>query len=169
MQELISLFGGAFLGYLFARLQRRDENRSRRELLLEVLRNELQYLDPHLGPFRVGLAFHRDELVLLAPARLLDVLDYGGDGSLIRALLAFQVAVAKHNGLVRTLSFVRGLGVAGECERRRIEEELARQHGAILAAAERVRRCVEARPGRRAGPLRHFRRRGVAAAPGVAG
>lgn len=142
MQELISLFGGALVGYLLARLQRRDEHRERRALLLEVLRNELNYLDPHVGPFRVGLAFHRNELVLLAPARLLDVLDYSDDGPLIRALLEFQVAVDRHNGLIRSVNLARCIGGAGDGERRLIQQELVHQHAAFLTAAEKVRRFL---------------------------
>lgn len=142
MQELISLVGGAFLGYLLARLQRKEEHQERRALLLEVLRNELSYLDPHVGPFRVGVAFHRNELVLLAPARLLDVLDYGDDGPLIRGLLEFQVAVDRHNGLIRSVNLARCIGGAGTGERQLMQQELVQQHAAILAAAERVRRFV---------------------------
>lgn len=142
MQELISLFGGAFLGYLFARLQRREENRERRVLLLEVLRSELNYLDPHVGPFRIGVAFHRNELVLLAPARLLDVLDYGDNGPLIRALLDFQVAVDRHNGLIRSVNLARCIGVAADAERRAMQQELVHQHASILTAAEKVRHFI---------------------------
>ena len=142
MQELISLLGGALLGYLFARLQRREENRERRTLLLEVLRSELAYLDPHVGPFRVGVAFHRNELVLLAPARLLDVLDYGDHSQLIRALLEFQVAVDRHNSLIRSVNLARCIGGAGDGERREVLQELVYQHAAILTAAEKVRRFI---------------------------
>ena len=142
MQELISLLGGALLGYLFARLQRREENRERRTLLLEVLRSELNYLDPHVGPFRVGVSFHRNELVLLAPARLLDVLDYGDHGPLIRALLEFQVAVDRHNSLIRSVNLARCMGGAGDGERREVLQELVHQHAAILTAAEKVRRFI---------------------------
>lgn len=151
MQELISLLGGALLGYLLARFQRREEHRERRALLLEVLRNELRYLDPHVGPFRVGVAFHRNELVLLAPARLLDVLDYGDDGSLIRALLEFQVAVDRHNGLIRSVNLARCIGGAEMGERQLMQQELVQQHAAILAAAEKVRRFVSESEGRIAG------------------
>ena len=142
MQELISLLGGALLGYLFARLQRREENRERRTLLLEVLRSELNYLDPHVGPFRVGVSFHRNELVLLAPARLLDVLDYGDHSPLIRALLEFQVAVDRHNSLIRSVNLARCMGGAGDGERREVLQELVHQHAAILTAAEKVRRFI---------------------------
>lgn len=158
MQELISLFGGALLGYLFARLQRREENRERRTLLLEVLRSELNYLDPHVGPFRVGVAFHRNELVLLAPARLLDVLDYGDHAPLIRALLEFQVAVDRHNSLIRSVNLARCMGVAGDGERREVLQDLVHQHAAILTAAEKVRRFIpdSERRATRTNPVRRL-------------
>ena len=96
MDQIISLFAGAFLGALFgwgfAIYQQKGQADAERQFLRRALREELGLIAPSVGAYRVEKASYRDPIILAALPRLLDsdVLDFTKDTELIRGLLRLQ-------------------------------------------------------------------------------
>ncbi len=101
------VFLGAFLGalfsYWFAIHQQAKETEARREVLLELLQNEVSQIGGTLEQYDVVKAFYRDPIRLNAPTRLLDgeTLEYRKDARLIELLLNLNVAISRHNDFVQ--------------------------------------------------------------------
>lgn len=103
--EVLLLVLGAVLGYAFSVFQKYRETKNKREVLMKALREELvQIYDELPTAFDADTSYFRAPICLVVPPLLLDgeVLDYGSNAELIRALLTLQHAMANFNQMVTT-------------------------------------------------------------------
>ena len=82
LSTMLGAFFGALFGYWFALYQQKQEWHARRGMLLNLLREELNFIGRKLPSYDVGKAIYRDPIRLCAPSRLRDGqgLTFLGDG-----------------------------------------------------------------------------------------
>lgn len=142
--SLFSLFLGAFLGaflsYQFTVYLKAQETKVKREVLFDMLREELIFIGERVQPYEASKVIYRDPIRLSASSQLLDgeMLEYKKHGELFRALLKFQVAVYKYNDLVQTTNLIQNIPTISATAHRQIYENIHRSHQDVLNVRDEV-------------------------------
>lgn len=146
--SLFSLFLGAFLGaffsYQFIVYQKVQETKAKREILFDMLRDELSFIGERVQPYDVNKVIYRDPIRLSAPSQLLDgeTLEYRRHKYLFQALLKLKVAINKYNDLVQTTNLIQNIPTIPDTAHRQIYKDIQRLHQGVLTARDEVLKSV---------------------------
>jgi hypothetical protein len=144
MPDLVSLFVGAFLGgllgYVFVLFQDQQKTTARRNVLKNVLRDELALINPAPLVYDVTKVIYRDPIRLEAVSALLDgtTLDYQSNDALASALLRFRAILTTWNDFIVVTNLAQSVAPIPDTGHRQMFDELSRRHGALISGAKQL-------------------------------
>lgn len=131
---------GAILGYLASKLSGWQENSSRRQLLIGMLKYELRRVKDQFPPYDTTRVFHRDPLRFASIDKLLDgeCLSYKNDGHLIQELLFFRIAVTRYNDFISVSNYTQNYGNMPNDVHREVFDIIANYHSLVREIKARI-------------------------------
>lgn len=131
---------GAILGYLATRLSGWQENSSRRQLLIGMLKYELRRVKDQFPAYDATRVFHRDPLRFASIDKLLarDCLSYKNDGRLVQELLFFRIAVTRYNDFISVSNYTQNYGNMPNDVHREVFNIIAEYHGLVREIKSRI-------------------------------
>lgn len=131
---------GAILGYLATRLSGWQENSSRRQLLMGMLKYELRRVKDQFPAYDATRVFHRDPLRFASIEKLLDrdCLSYKNDGRLVQELLFFRIAITRYNDFISVSNYTQSYGNMPNDVHREVFNIIAEYHGLVREIKARV-------------------------------
>jgi hypothetical protein len=131
---------GAILGYLATRLSGWQENSSRRQLLIGMLKYELRRVKDQFPAYDAARVFHRDPLRFASIDKLLDrnCLSYHNDGRLVQELLFFRIAVTRYNDFIAVSNHTQNYGNMPNDVHREVFNIIAEYHGLVREIKARI-------------------------------
>ena len=133
---ILSALVGALAIYRLEVKRRRLELEAKRDVLLWALRDDMARIGAAVAPYSVGSVHYQDLIVLQGPGRLLDgeVLEYRTHSDLIERLHTLNVALTKHNELVRITNLVQNQQGLPDNIHRQMYDLAVDRHSLVVAA-----------------------------------